>query len=96
MASDTITAEDLLNAGITGDLATALAGLEWHDASVKLSRILALSAGREGIQRGAITNYSLGGKTIATSLALIEQAIKIIEKHMGSAVFVSLPFEFGA
>jgi hypothetical protein len=94
--SDTITAADLINSGITGDLATTLIGMEWYDASVVLRRTLALSAGREGLQRGAITDYVVGGKSIKASLAMIEQAIKIIKANMGSASIISTPFEFGA
>jgi hypothetical protein len=96
----TITAEDLSLAGMTGDLANALAGLTWVEAKAKLSAIIALAAGNEAIQRGAITSYTVAGRTITATLAQLKQALEVVRAGLAYASrtggISAMPVEWGA
>lgn len=96
----TISREDLALAGMKGDLAAALLGLTWSDAKAKLSAILALTAGNEALKRGAVTSYTVNGRTVTASLDQLKAALELVRQGLAYASrtggIQSIPFEFGA
>jgi hypothetical protein len=97
--SSTIQAEDLALAGVTGSLAAALLGLTWIEAKAKLSVILGLAAGNEALSRGAVVSYTINGRTVSASMAMIEGALKAIRTALSFATptggISAMPVEFG-
>lgn len=95
----TITSEDLTLAGVQGDLAVALAGLTWAEARAKLTVVLALAAGNEGLRQGGVASYTFGGRTVQTSLAQFETAMRAVKVGLEAASstggIIPLPLEWG-
>lgn len=94
----TVTAEDLTLAGITGDLSTALLGLTWLEAKNKLSVVLGLAAGNEGLIRGGVTSLTINGRTVSVNLEQINAALKAVRVALQYASstggIIELPMEF--
>jgi len=94
----TISSEDLSLAGMNGDLANALLGLTWTEAKSKLSAIIALTAGNEALQRGAIASYTMNGRSVTANLAQLKQALDVVRAgfaYVGRTGGISIiPMEF--
>jgi hypothetical protein len=96
----TISAEDLSLAGTASDLAVALQGLTWGEAKAKLSAVIALSAGNEALQRGAIASYTMNGRSVTANLSQLKQALDVVRAGLAyvgrTGGITALPVEFGA
>lgn len=97
-ASTVLTSQLIALAGITGDLATALVDRTAAAVADDLRTILRLKGISEAIDGGAISSYTISGRSVATSMDLIEKALRLVDAlaSSGGRVGVSVGVEFSA
>lgn len=80
-----VDAETLALAGITGDMAAALVGLTWREAKEKLSVVLGLAAGNQGLRRGGTTGYTINGRSVNISIEELTKTINAVRTALAYA-----------
>lgn len=97
-ASTVLTSQLLALAGITGDLATALLDKTAAAVADDLRTVLRLKGISEAIDAGSVSSYTIGGRSVSTSMDLIEKALRLVDAlaSSGGRVGVSVGMEFSA
>lgn len=99
MAATTVLTAQLLSiSGITGDLAAVLVDKAAASVADELRTIFRLRALGEVFDAGAITSFTLGGRSVATSIENLQAALRLVEALVssGGRVGVSVGLEFSA
>lgn len=95
----TVTVEDLNLAGVESEIAKAIVGLTWVEAKAKLSAIVGLAAGNEALVRGAVSSFTVNGRSVTASLSQLKQALETVRVALAYASSTggisSMPIEWG-
>ncbi len=91
----TITSEVLALAGIKTDLAAALLGLTWAEARDMLTVVITLSAGNESLRRGAVSSYTINGRSVNVDLAQMKAALEVVRTGLNFSTSGGGPVTMG-